>query len=68
MFFSQLNNPDMRVMILRDYAKEHFPSTPILDYAYEVEKITTSKVCIIVFFQKKVRAILESELQTFPVL
>lgn len=38
-----INNPDMRVKILNDFAKEHFPSTPILDYAAEVEKITTSK-------------------------
>ncbi|XP_064456434.1 ATP-citrate synthase-like [Ornithodoros turicata] len=38
-----LNNPDMRVKILKDYVKSHFPSTPVLDYALEVEKITTSK-------------------------
>ena len=35
----------MRVVVLKDYAKAHFPSTPLLDYALEVEKITTSKVC-----------------------
>lgn len=34
----------MRVVIIKDYVKEHFPSTPLLDYALEVEKITTSKV------------------------
>jgi len=38
-----LENPDKRVVILREYAKKHFPPTPILDYAFEVEKITTSK-------------------------
>ncbi|XP_055892192.1 ATP-citrate synthase-like isoform X1 [Biomphalaria glabrata] len=38
-----LNNPDMRVVILKDYVKKHFPATPLLDYALEVEKITTSK-------------------------
>uniref|UniRef100_A0A8C4RAF2 ATP citrate synthase n=1 Tax=Eptatretus burgeri TaxID=7764 RepID=A0A8C4RAF2_EPTBU len=38
-----LNNPDMRVQILKDYAKQNFPATPLLDYALEVEKITTSK-------------------------
>lgn len=34
----------MRVQILKDYVKQHFPDTPLLDYALEVEKITTSKV------------------------
>lgn len=34
----------MRVQILKDYVKQHFPATPLLDYALEVEKITTSKV------------------------
>jgi ATP citrate (pro-S)-lyase len=34
----------MRVVLLKEYAKQHFPSTPLLDYALEVEKITVSKV------------------------
>uniref|UniRef100_A0A671R9U7 ATP-citrate synthase n=1 Tax=Sinocyclocheilus anshuiensis TaxID=1608454 RepID=A0A671R9U7_9TELE len=38
-----INNPDMRVQILKDFVKQHFPSTQLLDYALEVEKITTSK-------------------------
>lgn len=38
-----INNPDMRVVILKEYAQKNFPATPILDYAIEVEKITTSK-------------------------
>lgn len=38
-----INNPDMRVQILKDFVKQHFPATPLLDYALEVEKITTSK-------------------------
>lgn len=38
-----INNPDMRVVILKEYVKSHFPATPLLDYAIEVEKITTSK-------------------------
>jgi ATP citrate (pro-S)-lyase len=38
-----LNNPDMRVILLGQFAKENFPMTPLLDYALEVEKITTSK-------------------------
>ena len=43
-FFVAQYNPNMRVVIIKDYVKEHFPSTPLLDYALEVEKITTSKV------------------------
>ena len=38
-----VNNPDMRVTIMKEYAKEHFKATPLLDYALEVEKLTTSK-------------------------
>lgn len=40
----QINNPDMRVQILKDFVKQHFPSSQLLDYALDVEKITTSKV------------------------
>ncbi|KAG0319516.1 citrate synthase [Dissophora globulifera] len=36
-------NPDLRVEIIKDYAKAHFPSTPVLDYALAVETLTTSK-------------------------
>ncbi|KAM8876012.1 ATP-citrate synthase isoform 1-T1 [Synchiropus picturatus] len=38
-----INNPDMRVQILKDFVKQHFTSTQLLDYALDVEKITTSK-------------------------
>uniref|UniRef100_A0A668TJ32 ATP-citrate synthase n=1 Tax=Oreochromis aureus TaxID=47969 RepID=A0A668TJ32_OREAU len=38
-----INNPDMRVQILKDFVKQNFPSTQLLDYALDVEKITTSK-------------------------
>ena len=38
-----IHNPDKRVTILKEYAKKHFKSTPLLDYALEVEKITTAK-------------------------
>ncbi|KAG7282349.1 hypothetical protein CRUP_002737 [Coryphaenoides rupestris] len=38
-----INNPDMRVQILKDFVIQHFPSTQLLDYALNVEKITTSK-------------------------
>ncbi len=38
-----VNNPDMRVTIMKEYAKKHFKATPLLDYALEVEKVTTSK-------------------------
>eukprot|EP00834_Sanchytrium_tribonematis_P000771 NODE_15_length_50561_cov_0.608081.p2 type:complete len:1139 gc:universal NODE_15_length_50561_cov_0.608081:12744-9328(-) len=36
-------NPDMRVELVKNYAKSHFPATPILDYALKVEEITTQK-------------------------
>jgi len=36
-------NPDLRVQIIKEYAKKNFPQTPILDYAIAVEDITTSK-------------------------
>ncbi len=38
-----LKNPDLRVTGLMNYASEHFPSTPLLDYAKTVEQLTTSK-------------------------
>ncbi len=38
-----IHNPDMRVTIIKNYAKKHFKRTALLDYALEVEKITTSK-------------------------
>lgn len=38
-----VRNPDMRVTIMKDYAKKHFKATPLLDYALEVEKLTTAK-------------------------
>lgn len=38
-----INNPDMRVQILKEYVRSNFPATPVLDYALQVEKITTSK-------------------------
>jgi ATP citrate (pro-S)-lyase len=37
------SNPDLRVTILTNYAKESFPCTPTLDFAREVESITTAK-------------------------
>lgn len=38
-----VQNPDMRVTIIKDYVKKHFKATPLLDYALEVEKLTTKK-------------------------
>merc|ERR1712227_106064 len=38
-----INNPDKRVEIIKKYVTESFPSHPLLDYAIEVEKVTTSK-------------------------
>ena len=38
-----LRNPDKRVELLKDYARKHFTKTTFLDYALEVEKVTTKK-------------------------
>ncbi len=38
-----MQNPDMRVQIVKEYAKKHFPSTPVLDFALQVEQVTTKK-------------------------
>ena len=38
-----LDNPDKRVELLKNYAFKHFPKTKYLDYAVEVEKVTTQK-------------------------
>ena len=38
-----LRNPDKRVELLKDYTRSHFPATRHLDYALEVEKVTTRK-------------------------
>lgn len=38
-----INNPDMRVVILKQFVQKEFPQCPLLDYACQVEKITTSK-------------------------
>jgi ATP citrate (pro-S)-lyase len=38
-----VTNPDVRVEIMKNYAKKHFPNTETLDYALDVEKLTTSK-------------------------
>jgi ATP citrate (pro-S)-lyase len=36
-------NPDLRVSIIKEYVISNFPNHEMLDYAIEVEKITTSK-------------------------
>lgn len=38
-----VRNPDLRVSGLKRFAAENFPATPLLDFALEVEKLTTSK-------------------------
>jgi len=38
-----VQNPDKRVEILKNYARENFPNLSLLDYALEVEKVTTAK-------------------------
>ncbi|CAI5734249.1 unnamed protein product [Hyaloperonospora brassicae] len=38
-----LSNPDKRVTIIKDFAKANFPATDVLDFALEVEQVTTKK-------------------------
>ncbi|TPP64733.1 ATP-citrate synthase [Fasciola gigantica] len=38
-----ITNPDMRVKLLKDYVHRHFPATPLVDYAFAVEQVTTKK-------------------------
>ncbi|MBF0314163.1 MAG: ATP citrate synthase [Oligoflexia bacterium] len=38
-----VQNPDVRVSIIKEYAKKHFKDNRVLDFALEVEKLTTSK-------------------------
>ena len=38
-----VNNPDLRVELVKEYVLKNFPSHSLLDYALAVEKVTTSK-------------------------
>jgi citrate synthase len=38
-----VTNPDLRVSLLKAYVVKHFPTHEYLDYALEVEKVTTAK-------------------------
>jgi citrate synthase len=38
-----VDNPDARVEIMIAFAREHFPATPVLDYALSVAAVTSRK-------------------------
>ena len=38
-----VNNPDLRVELVKEYVRKNFPSHSLLDYALAVEKVTTTK-------------------------
>ncbi|KIK80546.1 hypothetical protein PAXRUDRAFT_36161 [Paxillus rubicundulus Ve08.2h10] len=38
-----VNNPDLRVELVKEYVHKNFPSHSLLDYALAVEKVTTAK-------------------------
>lgn len=38
-----VNNPDLRVELVKEYVQKNFPSHTLLDYALGVEKVTTAK-------------------------
>jgi ATP citrate (pro-S)-lyase len=45
-----VNNPDLRVELVKEYVRKKFPSHSLLDYALGVEKVTTSKKDTVCFF------------------
>lgn len=38
-----VNNPDLRVELVKEFVRKNFPTHTLLDYALAVEKVTTSK-------------------------
>ena len=51
-----VNNPDLRVELVKEYVRKNFPSHSLLDYALAVEKVTTSKkdtVSLCVYFSRR---------------
>jgi hypothetical protein len=38
-----VNNPDLRVELVKEYVLKHFPSHNLLDYALAVQQVTTAK-------------------------
>jgi len=38
-----IENPDKRVTIMKEFVQKEFPNTDVLNYALEVEKVTTAK-------------------------
>jgi len=50
-------NPDVRVTLLKKFARENFPVTPHLDYALEVEKITLTNLRRAVLREAALRAL-----------
>ena len=38
-----IHNPDMRVTIVKEFAKKHFRNTDVMDFALQVEQVTTKK-------------------------
>lgn len=38
-----LENPDQRVVLVKEFAEKHFESNQLLEYALQVERITTKK-------------------------
>lgn len=38
-----MNNPDLRVELVKEYVLKNFPSHDMLDYALAVQQVTTAK-------------------------
>ena len=55
-----VNNPDLRVELVKEYVKKNFPSHSLLDYALAVEKVTTAKKDTVRLFSRPALAFLGS--------
>lgn len=63
-----ITNPDKRVQLLSNYVHEHFVATPVVDYALEVEKVTTNKVFIIIITFYRFKCLSESYFASYNLI
>jgi hypothetical protein len=64
----QINNPDKRVVIIKEFALTNFPSNDVLNFALNVEKVTTAKVKFINYYVMVVPRLLSISATTTELL